>query len=79
MIGRAQQIGRVCARHGLPIGAVALQFTLRHPAVTAAVVGARSPAEIGEDVRYLGIGVPDSVFGELADEGLTPGTAGGTQ
>jgi len=79
MIGRAQQIGRVCARHGLPIGAVALQFTLRHPAVTAAVVGARSPAEIGEDVRYLGIGVPDSVFGELADEGLIPGTAGGTQ
>ena len=55
MIGRAQQIRQVCTRYGLPIGAVALQFTLRHPAVTAAVIGARSPAEIGEDVGYLGI------------------------
>jgi D-threo-aldose 1-dehydrogenase len=79
LIGRAQQIGRVCTRYGLPIGAVALQFTLRHPAVTAAVVGARSPAEISEDVCYLGIGVPDSVFDELADSGLIPAAAGGTQ
>jgi D-threo-aldose 1-dehydrogenase len=63
--------------HGLPIGAVALQFTLRHPAVTAAVIGARSPAEVAEDVRYLGIDVPDSVFGELADEGLIPAAAAG--
>jgi D-threo-aldose 1-dehydrogenase len=70
MIGRAQQIRRVCTQHRLPIGAVALQFTLRHPAVTAAVIGARSPAEIGEDVGYLGITVPDSVFDELEDCGL---------
>jgi len=79
LIRRAQQIGRVCARHELPIGAVALQFTLRHPAVTAAVVGARSPAEISEDVRYLGSGVPDSVFDELADSGLIPAAGGGMQ
>jgi D-threo-aldose 1-dehydrogenase len=77
MIGRAQQIGRVCTRYGLPIGAVALQFTLRHPAVTAAVIGARSPAEIAEDVRYLGIEVPGSIFDELADSGLIPVHAGG--
>lgn len=77
MIGRAQQIRQVCTRHGLPIGAVALQFTLRHPAVTAAVIGVRSPAEIGEDVGYLGITVPDSVFDELADCGLIAARAGG--
>ena len=77
MIGRAQQIRRVCTRHGLPIGAVALQFTLRHPAVTAAVIGARSPAEIREDIGYLGITVPDSVFDELADCGLIAAHTGG--
>ncbi len=79
LIERAQRIRRVCTGHGVPIGAVALQFTLRHPAVTAAVVGARSPGEIGEDVGYLGIAVPDSVFDELADEGLIPAVAGGVQ
>ena len=77
MLGRAQQIRRVCTRHGLPIGAVALQFTLRHQAVTAAVIGARSPAEISEDVRYLGIEVPDSVFDELAGCGLIAAHARG--
>src|SRR6202044_2955365 len=38
VVDRARRIGAACARHGLPIGAAALQFTLRHPAVTAAVV-----------------------------------------
>ncbi len=79
LIVRAQRIGRVCARHGLPIGAVALQFTLRHPAVTAAVIGARSPAEVDEDIRYLGLQVPDAVFDELAAEGLIPAAAGGSR
>ena len=53
VMDRARRIGAACARHGLPIGAVALRFTLRHPAVTAAVVGARSPAEIAADAGYL--------------------------
>jgi D-threo-aldose 1-dehydrogenase len=67
---RARRIGAACARHGLPIGAAALQFTLHHPAVTAAVVGARSPAEIATDADYLTCDVPDALFRELADEGL---------
>jgi D-threo-aldose 1-dehydrogenase len=70
LLSRAQRIREVCARYGLPIGAVALRFTLRHPAVTAVVVGARSPAEVSADVGYLGLTVPDEVFAELAAEGL---------
>ena len=45
VVDRASLIAAVCARHGVPIGAVALQFVLAHPAVTAAVVGARSPGD----------------------------------
>jgi D-threo-aldose 1-dehydrogenase len=70
VMDRARRIGVACARHGLPIGAVALQFTLRHPAVAAAVVGARSPAEIDADAGYLAREVPDALFDELAAEGL---------
>jgi D-threo-aldose 1-dehydrogenase len=72
VMDRARRIGAVCARYGLPIGAAALQFTLRHPAVTAAVVGARSPAEIAADAGYLAREVPDALFDELADDGLIP-------
>ena len=70
VMDRARRIGAACARHGVPIGAAALRFTLRHPAVTAAVVGARSPAEITTDVGYLARDVPDALLHELAAEGL---------
>jgi D-threo-aldose 1-dehydrogenase len=70
VMDRARRIGAACARHGAPIGAAALQFTLRHPAVTAAAVGARSPAEIAADVDYLARDVPDALFDELVAEGL---------
>jgi D-threo-aldose 1-dehydrogenase len=70
VMDRARRIGAACARLGLPIGAAALQFTLRHPAVAAAVVGARSPAEIAADAGYLARDVPDALFDELAAEGL---------
>jgi D-threo-aldose 1-dehydrogenase len=72
LLERAQRIRAVCARHGVPIGAAATQFVLRHPAVTAVVVGARSAAEITEDVGYLDAAVPDDLFAELAAEGLIP-------
>lgn len=72
ILDRAQRIRAVCARHSIPIGAAALQFTLRHPAVTAAVVGARSPGEITDDAGYLAAAVPGPLFDELAAEGLIP-------
>jgi aryl-alcohol dehydrogenase-like predicted oxidoreductase len=40
-----REIGR---RHGATSGQVALAWTLRHPAVTAAIVGARRPGQIRE-------------------------------
>ena len=65
LVERAQRIRAVCASHGLPIGAVALAFTLRHPAVTAAVIGARTAGEIAEDVGYLALDVPDALLAEV--------------
>lgn len=70
LLRRAQQIRAVCARHRVPIGAAAARFALRHPAVTAVVIGARSAREVTEDVSYVTAAVPDELFGELAAEGL---------
>jgi D-threo-aldose 1-dehydrogenase len=77
ILGRAQRISAVCARHGIPVAAAALHFTLRHPAVTAAVIGTRSPGEIQADAGYLAAEVPDELFEELAAEGLIPDGAPG--
>ena len=46
--------------------AATLRFTLRHPAVTAAVVGARPAAEISTDASYLTRDIPDELFAALA-------------
>jgi D-threo-aldose 1-dehydrogenase len=72
VLERATRIQAVCARYGVPIGAAAVRFVLRHPAVTAVVVGARSPREVTEDVGYLDTDVPEELFRELADQGLVP-------
>ena len=65
MLARARQMNDACARHGVPLPAAALQFPLRNPAVTAAVVGARSPGEITADVSYLSTPIPDALWAEL--------------
>jgi D-threo-aldose 1-dehydrogenase len=82
LVDRARRIGAACARRGIPLGAAALRFTLRHPAVTAAVVGARRPEEIREDAGYLSASLPgalfDELFEELVEDGLVTDPAGGT-
>ena len=65
MLARARRIAEVCARYGVPVAAAALRYVLRHPAVTAAVVGARSAEEIRADAGYLGFPIPDALWAEL--------------
>jgi aryl-alcohol dehydrogenase-like predicted oxidoreductase len=72
LIDRAQRIRTVCARYGVPIGAAAIRFVLRHPAVTAAVIGARNATEVTQNVSYLAAAVPPELFGDLAAERLIP-------
>lgn len=69
---RLRTIRQVCARHGVPPRAAALQFPFGHPAVTAVVVGARSPEEIEESAALLARPVPDRLWSELRDEGVVP-------
>jgi aryl-alcohol dehydrogenase-like predicted oxidoreductase len=56
-------------RYGVPIGAAAIRFVLRHPAI---VVGARDATEVIEDVSYLTAAVPAELFDELGAEHLMP-------
>jgi D-threo-aldose 1-dehydrogenase len=48
------------------VAAAALHFTLRYPAVTSVVVGARTPEEIVADAGYLSSVVPEELMVELA-------------
>ena len=65
LLARARRMRDACASCGVPLPAAALRFTLRHPAVTAAVVGARSAEEITADASYLSTPIPDALWADL--------------
>jgi len=66
VLERARHLRARCAAHGIALGAAALQFAMRHPAVTTVLVGARSSAEIELDVGYAATSIDDDLFAELA-------------
>jgi len=66
VLARARRLRDDCARYGVPLAAAALQFTVRHPAVTAAVIEARTPGEIATDVSLLSLPIPSALWEEIA-------------
>jgi hypothetical protein len=72
LLARARRMQDACTARGVPLRAAALQFPLRHPAVSATVFGARSDAEVIEDLTDL----DREITAELWDE-LDPSRAGG--
>jgi len=64
-LARARAIRDLCAGHGVPLRAAAIQFPARHPAVTAVLVGARSAAEVDDALAMAAHPVPDSLWAEL--------------
>lgn len=75
ILDRVGRIEAVCGRHGVPLGAVALQFTLAHPAVTTVVAGHASPDQVDTNLAWLEWPVPAELWSELKAEGLIPGHA----
>jgi D-threo-aldose 1-dehydrogenase len=65
LVARAQRMRDVCAGYGVPLPAAALQYVLRHPAVTAAVVGARTPEEVRADAAYVHTHIPRALWAAL--------------
>ncbi len=70
LVDRAVRLGQVCARHGVPLKAAAIQFPLGHPAVRTVVIGARSVAEIEENVSLFRHPIPEALWTELKTERL---------
>lgn len=66
IVARVAAMTRVCDRYGVPLKAAALQHPLRHPAVAAVVVGARTPAEIEENITLAGLEIPQELWSDLA-------------
>jgi len=65
LIERARQIATICERHGVELKAAAIQFPLRHPAVTAVLTGCRSVSELNENLSIFQSPIPDELWAEV--------------
>lgn len=72
LIRRRDQLSSFCARFGVPLAAVALQFTAAHPAIASMVVGARSPNELEAIANWRRIEIPTELWSDLRTEDLIP-------
>ncbi len=70
ILDRARRLERVCASHGVPLAAAALQFPLAHPAVACVIPGARSVGEVEQNVALLARPLPAALWRDLKAEGL---------
>jgi len=70
VLARVRHLARICESHGVPLKAAALQFPLRHPAVTSVLAGVRSTAELDDNVSLLQLPVPEAMWQELHSCGL---------
>ena len=72
ILGRALEIEAVCADHGVPLRAAALQFGFTHPAVAAALVGVRDAGQVRDCAAMAGVPIPETLWQALRERGLLP-------
>ena len=70
VIERVRRIDEVCAGHGVPLAAAALQFSLGHPAVVSVIPGMRSAAEVSRNITLMNHTIPGGCWRDLRREGL---------
>jgi D-threo-aldose 1-dehydrogenase len=72
IVERTRRIERICARHGVPLAAAALQFPLTHPVVVSVVVGHERAHDVARNVAFMQHEIPAALWADLRDEGLLP-------
>jgi D-threo-aldose 1-dehydrogenase len=65
MVERAHRLEAVCERHGVPLAAAALQFSLRDPRLTATIVGMTRPERIAQTLALARVTLPEDIWPEL--------------
>jgi len=70
IIAKAQAIGAFLSERGIPLTAAALQFPLRHPAVTSVLTGSRNSRELLANMADFDLELPEDIWNQLEDAGL---------
>ncbi|MBF9197837.1 aldo/keto reductase [Microvirga terrestris] len=61
-----RRIEAICAKHGVPPGAVALQFSMRDERITSTICGVSKPERVAQTIEWATCHIPQAVWDELA-------------
>ncbi|MBI0331419.1 aldo/keto reductase [Burkholderia plantarii] len=70
VVAKVARLAAVCERFAVPLPAAALQFPFAHPAVVSCVIGARSAAQLQQNIAWLERDIPDALWDALRREAL---------
>lgn len=65
ILARVREIDAACARHGVPLAAAALGFSMRDPRVDVTLVGVAKPERVAQTLDLAAWDVPDELWREL--------------
>ena len=67
---KVARIEKVCAAHGVPLPAAALQFVVAHPAIASFCAGTRTVDQLRQNLDWFSHPIPADFWAELKHEGL---------
>lgn len=65
MLEPIARIEDVCAKHGIPPGAAALQFSMRDPRVSSTIIGISKPERIAQTIEWAQYPISDAAWADL--------------
>ena len=65
MLAPVRRVEEICARHAVPVGAAALQFSLRDKRIASTVIGVTRPERVRETLDWAAFPIPQAAWDEL--------------
>jgi D-threo-aldose 1-dehydrogenase len=66
MLDPVRQIEALCARHQVPTGAVALQFSMRDARIASTICGVTKPERVEQTIAWATLDIPQALWEEFA-------------
>ena len=65
MLAPVKAVEEICARHGIPPGAAALQFSIRDPRIASTICGVTKPERVEQTLAWARFPISDEAWQEL--------------
>jgi D-threo-aldose 1-dehydrogenase len=65
LLERTKVLNEIADRYGVPLPAVALQYSTSDPRITSTIVGMSKPERVQQTIDYMMVEIPDALWEEV--------------